>query len=431
MLRRLACVVLLIAMTGTVFAQQQTIYFKKDHIYNGPNGKEIAVVMPQPTDQTPPTAPTSLTIANSCNQGQASITATAVQLSWTGSTDNVAVAGYKVYRQQGSGANLPVATVTGTCFVDQPLTPSASYTWTVVAYDNAENLSTASNSVSTTTAASGSDVTPPSVPVNITGSGASGTTIQLNWDASTDTGGSGMAGYRVYRGGTLVASPTTNSYLDTGLTAKTSYSYTVAAVDNAGNASAQSSAVVVSTLWTPVFQDAFARADGDSGLVSGGWYASTLWTTLAHHATFPILSYTGWISALALPALSGDTQATVTITNNPNGAGIYFWDNHPIYYPATTWYLAYVTGTTLQLSYFNSSGENQLAHITVSSSLGTLSVQAIASSRVITVSYNGTAVITYTETDNTRPNNGRAGMSEYSTTTATSAVLFDNFILRD
>lgn len=39
---------------------QQTIFWKKDHVYNGPGGKEIATITPAPSDQTAPTAPTGL-----------------------------------------------------------------------------------------------------------------------------------------------------------------------------------------------------------------------------------------------------------------------------------------------------------------------------------------------------------------------------------
>ena len=59
--------------------------------------------------------------------------------------------------------------------------------------------------------------------------------------ASTDTGGSGLAGYRIFRNGgaTPIATVTTTSYSDTGLAASTQYTYTVRAVDGANNVSAE------------------------------------------------------------------------------------------------------------------------------------------------------------------------------------------------
>jgi hypothetical protein len=65
--------------------------------------------------------------------------------------------------------------------------------------------------------------------------------VSLSWNAAT--GDVGVAGYDVYRNGTEVASTKSTSYRDTGLTNGTSYSYTVAAYDAAGNTSAQSSSV--------------------------------------------------------------------------------------------------------------------------------------------------------------------------------------------
>ena len=48
-----------------------------------------------------------------------------------------------------------------------------------------------------------------------------------------------MAGYKVFRDGSQVATSTTTTYQDTGLTPATSYTYAVSAYDAAGNESAQ------------------------------------------------------------------------------------------------------------------------------------------------------------------------------------------------
>ena len=90
------------------------------------------------------------------------------------------------------------------------------------------------------------DTTPPSTPTGLTATANSSSEIDLSWTASTDN--VGVAGYKLYRGGVQVATTTiATTYADTGLTAGTSYSYTVAAFDAAGNVSAQSSSVSTST----------------------------------------------------------------------------------------------------------------------------------------------------------------------------------------
>ena len=93
---------------------------------------------------------------------------------------------------------------------------------------------------------SGGDYTAPSVPSNLAAQAASSSEIDLTWTASTDN--VGVTGYRLYRNSSLLTSPSTVGYADTGLSPETSYSYTVAAYDAASNVSAQSSPVAATTL---------------------------------------------------------------------------------------------------------------------------------------------------------------------------------------
>jgi thermitase len=114
------------------------------------------------------------------------------------------------------------------------------------AYDRINNIGTTSititvNNLGTVT----TDTTAPSVPTGVTGAAVSSTQIKLSWSPSTDN--VGVAGYKVYRGGVQVGTSATAAYSDTTLSASTAYTYTVAAYDAAGNVSAQSSAVTVTT----------------------------------------------------------------------------------------------------------------------------------------------------------------------------------------
>ncbi|MBT9492394.1 MAG: fibronectin type III domain-containing protein [Paucibacter sp.] len=90
------------------------------------------------------------------------------------------------------------------------------------------------------------DTTPPTVPSGLAAGAATTSSISLSWSASTDAG-SGVAGYDVLRGGSVVGSPTATNLVDSGLAAGTAYSYTVRARDKAGNVSAASSALLTST----------------------------------------------------------------------------------------------------------------------------------------------------------------------------------------
>jgi glucosylceramidase len=92
------------------------------------------------------------------------------------------------------------------------------------------------------------DTTPPTTPANLAATGTTSTSTNLSWTASTDN--VGVTGYLVYRNGTQVGTSTSTGYTDAGLTASTTYSYTVRARDGAGNLSPASNTLSVTTTST-------------------------------------------------------------------------------------------------------------------------------------------------------------------------------------
>ena len=216
------------------FGQTSTRYVRIDITANTawPAGQlsEVEVYGPgAPTDTTAPSIPGTLSYAQS---------GTTITLNWGASTDNAGgsgMAGYDIYR------NGTLATSVGlvTTWADtQPTTATVSYF--VRARDVAGNQSGNSNTVTRT--GTTPDTTPPSVPGTLSYL-VSGTTITLNWGASTDAGGSGLAGYNVYRDGNLIATlGTVLTYNDTQ-PATATVSYFVRARDNANNLSGNSNTV--------------------------------------------------------------------------------------------------------------------------------------------------------------------------------------------
>jgi len=85
----------------------------------------------------------------------------------------------------------------------------------------------------------------PSAPGTPTASGITDTSVNLSWSAATDD--KGIKNYDVLRDGTKVATVTTTSYTNTGLTAGTDYSYTVQARDTVDQTGPVSGAVAVHT----------------------------------------------------------------------------------------------------------------------------------------------------------------------------------------
>jgi len=122
--------------------------------------------------------------------------ATSVSLTWAASSDNVGVAGYRVYRD---GNVIPIATTTSTSYADSGLTPSTTYSYSVVAYDDQDNVSDpATKSVTTPVF----DTTPPTAPGSLTYQKLKGGKVKLTWGTATDN--VQVAGYKVYRNGALL-----------------------------------------------------------------------------------------------------------------------------------------------------------------------------------------------------------------------------------
>jgi len=92
----------------------------------------------------------------------------------------------------------------------------------------------------------GGDSEVPTVPGNLTASNITMTSIDLDWNASSDN--VGVTGYQVYQNGSLIANTVNTYYNVTGLNSGVAYSYYVIAEDASGNESGQSSTVNATTL---------------------------------------------------------------------------------------------------------------------------------------------------------------------------------------
>ena len=173
-----------------------------------------------------PTAPTTV---------KATATAyNSVSLSWTASTDTggPGVAGYYIIRGGVTIAQVASPAVT---YTDGSVNASTAYSYTIKAFDSntLPDVSPASTAATVTTPSAPVTPKPPTAPANLTATAASSSQINLSWTASTATGG--VAGYTIYRNGTQIATVTTTTYGDTGLSASTSYTYYVVASNAAGN----------------------------------------------------------------------------------------------------------------------------------------------------------------------------------------------------
>lgn len=183
----------------------------------------------QVIDTEAPSAPTNL-VLNSTSTASAN-------LSWTASTDNIAVTYYKIFVDGVFHSNSPSATATVS-----GLAQGTTYTFTVAAADAAGNVSPLSNTVSGTTL---TDNQAPSNPTNLSVTSVGSNNINIQWTASTDN--VGVESYDIYVNGTLMGSTTSTSSNVANLNPATAYSLYVVAKDAGGNISGPSNTVTATT----------------------------------------------------------------------------------------------------------------------------------------------------------------------------------------
>ncbi len=255
-------------------------------------------------DMTAPSTPTNLTGSN--------ITQTSVDLSWTASTDNVGVTGYKIYKN-----NNYVETVAGTTYTASGLSSSTTYEFYVKAEDAAGNLSNASNIINITTANT-PDTQAPTAPDNLAASNISSASLILTWNASTDN--VGVTEYNVYKDGSNIGSTANTNYTVSGLAPSTSYSFFVKAKDAAGNVSGASNTVNATTS----AGSSYCSSQGNT--VSDEWINQVVCGTI-NHTSGANNGYADFTSMSTNMALSSGQ----TITIYPAWSGTVYSEGYSVW----------------------------------------------------------------------------------------------------
>ncbi len=259
-----------------------------------------AMIAPIATDDTPPTVPGGVVATAE--------SATSISVDWQLSTDDTAVAGYRVSRngvQVGVTAQPP--------FIDQNLQPVTLYSYSVEAFDSSGNDSGPSSSADATTLA---DVDPPTQPV-LSASVLSISEIELSWTPATDN--IGVTEYQLFRDGAYILSTTSTSVVDSGLASGTQYSYAVSALDAAGNQT--TSASILAT--TPIFDDEAPSAPGNLVAVatsptslSASWDAATDNIGVTSYSVYlaGVLAATTTETTIVLSSLAAGNTYSVAVT---------------------------------------------------------------------------------------------------------------------
>ena len=179
-------------------------------------------------DTQPPSVPTGLVVKSNTAQG--------ITLGWNASTDDVAVAGYKIYRDDKMKA-----TTTGTQWTDNTIQAGQTYRYKVLAFDAALNESDASQDIEVESVQV--DPAGPETPTDLSASKVEKTSLTLSWGEVDKA-----VRYHVTRNGSNLGAIKGTQFADSNLTPATAYSYTVMAEDVAGRTSAASAALTVTTL---------------------------------------------------------------------------------------------------------------------------------------------------------------------------------------
>lgn len=156
-----------------------------------------------------------------------------VELSWASVADT---AGYNVFRN-----GTFVTNVEGTSYSDSPLSAETTYQYTLQAYNPAGDSEISEASSVTTPAAPNA----PDTPTGLSANPLSASAIELEWSPTPNA-----TEYQLRRDGVEIAQTTTTGYIDSGLNASSTYTYSVIA-GNEGGFSSPSATASATTLTAP------------------------------------------------------------------------------------------------------------------------------------------------------------------------------------
>src|SRR3989344_2662387 len=174
------------------------------------------------------------------------------------------------------------------------------------------------------------DTTAPSQPTSLSASAVSSSQINLSWALSTDN--TGVSGYKIYRDGTQIsttpasATSTTIYYSDVTLHASTTYAYTVAAYDVAGNNSVQSASASATTETPPPPPVSSLSAPTNlAGVNRNAWSIDLNWSAPSNTAgitSYAIYRNNTHITDVSVSSSSSSyLYSDVNVAGNGNGPG--------------------------------------------------------------------------------------------------------------
>ena len=248
-----ACCQDLVSNTGNTntFYSHQNLQTGKQYVYEvyAINADGVSDKSPQalgtpsssstPPESIPPNPPTGLTASDT--------SPTQIFLSWTAPTANNGpfVSGYKIEVKLGSGSFSNLVSNTGsttTSYTHTGLTTGTQYTYRVYALNSVgqSNATNEANATPTSSSSPSEESIPPRIPRDFKASAVSDTEIGLSWQEPAENDGPPVTGYKIERkSGTndfseIETVGLITSYVDSGLTTGTTYTYRLSALNSIG-----------------------------------------------------------------------------------------------------------------------------------------------------------------------------------------------------
>ncbi len=247
----------------------------------------VAVEQGLNAPMTPPVYATTLPLPNPPSSVAGTPAPTKVVLTWQENLQqgSLPVSYYQIFEGTTPGNMINVGSASTATYTAASLTPNTTYYFEIVAADTGHDLSTPSDQIPVTT------LPMPAAPVNVVPTTNSTTQVTLTWSENIPQGGLPIQSYTIYRGTSPTSLPqlavrTASPFVDTGVSANTTYYYAIQATDTGHDVSCMSAKAQVATPALPAAPVNVAPTPNSATRVTVTWSASV------PPGGLPIASYT-------------------------------------------------------------------------------------------------------------------------------------------
>ena len=261
----------------TTVSGSTTYYYAVEASDTGHDSSPMSAITQVTTDGGPAAPANVAATANSTTQ---------VTVTWSESVPpgGLPISTYNIFRGTSPTGLTSLASRTASPFIDNTASPNTTYYYGIEATDTSHDVSPMSATAHVTTFAA------PAPPVNVVATANAATKVTVTWIASTAPNTLPTASYNILRGTSpsslaKVGAQTATQYVDTGVSATTTYYYAVEAVDTGHDTSPMSGT-------SPVVTPAMPAAPVDvSPTANAATKVTVTWSGVVPPSGLPIQNY--------------------------------------------------------------------------------------------------------------------------------------------